>query len=253
VVGQGAHGSLRGSGIAVSLVSIVIAAVVGLLVAERRRERQREGRLLAENAAAAERVRIARELHDVVAHHLSVMVVQARVLADTAAEGEPSDSARAIVDSGRRALNEMRRILGVLRSGDAPDGQRPAPRPGLAHLGALVDAVSQAGVRVDVQIEGEERELPDGLDLSAYRIVQEALTNTLRHAHATQAEVVISYARDRLELRVRDNGAGASDGAEVESGHGLAGMRERVAMFGGQLCAGPADDQGYRVRAVLPL
>lgn len=252
LVGQGAHDPLRLSAVMVSLIPIVAASLLGLLVAERRSEQERERQLLADNAAADERVRIARELHDVVAHHLSVIVVQANVVAEAMPAAGPTEPAQAIIESGRRALDEMRRILGVLRSVDL-QGDRTAPAPGLSQVGALIDTFNHAGIRVEVAIEGEERRLPESLDQSAYRIVQEALTNVLRHARATRATVRIRYGRDELELRITDDGVGVSGTSACGSGHGLVGMRERAAAFGGRFDAGPAEGRGYQVRAVLPL
>ena len=232
---------------------VVGSTLIGLSVAERRHEHQRERRRLADNAAAEERVRIARELHDVVAHHLSVMVVQANVVAEAIPQHESANvAAQAVVDSGRRALAEMRRILDVLRADDDSGNQR-APQPGLAELGALVQTVRQAGLQVDVLIDGSERPLPEALDLSAYRIVQEALTNVLRHARATTATVRITYSQHVVELRVTDDGVGVSDDEADHQVHGLAGMRERALMFGGEFSSGPATGRGFQVRAVLPL
>jgi signal transduction histidine kinase len=240
--------------VAVSLLAVAVSTLIGLLVAERRREHEYERQLLADNAAAGERVRIARELHDVVAHHLSVMVVQANVVAEaTPPETDASASARAVVDSGRRALREMRRILGVLRAHDHDNPERRAPQPGLAQLGGLVQTVTRAGLQIKVQIEGNERPLPETLDLCAYRIVQEALTNVLRHAQATTASVLITYTPNALELRITDDGISVSIETSADQGHGLAGMHERALMFGGQFSSGPANGRGYSVHAVLPL
>ena len=252
VVAQSAHGDPKASGLAVSVLLVVGSTLIGLSVAERRHEHQRERRRLADNAAAEERVRIARELHDVVAHHLSVMVVQANVVAEAIPQHESANvAAQAVVDSGRRALAEMRRILDVLRADDDSGNQR-APQPGLAELGALVQTVRQAGLQVDVLIDGSERPLPEALDLSAYRIVQEALTNVLRHARATTATVRITYSQHVVELRVTDDGVGVSDDEADHQVHGLAGMRERALMFGGEFSSGPATGRGFQVRAVLP-
>jgi signal transduction histidine kinase len=254
IVGQSADGTPRASGVAVSLIAVATSTLIGLLVAERRREHEYERQLLADNAAAEERVRIARELHDVVAHHLSVMVVQGNVVAEAMPpETDANAAARAVVDSGRRALGEMRRILDVLRAHKDDDAERLAPRPGLAQLGALVQTVNRTGLQIEVQIEGSERALPEALDLSAYRILQEALTNVLRHAQATTASVRITYAPNALELRITDDGIGVSSAKTADRGHGLAGMRERALMFGGQFSSGPVNGRGYSVQAVLPL
>jgi signal transduction histidine kinase len=203
-------------------------------------------------AVADEQARIARELHDVVAHSVSVIVVQAAA-ADDVFEARPDQaraSLRSIERTGREALGELRRLLGGMRPvGDAnPSG----PQPGLDRIEELAEPVRAGGLEVDVRHEGEPGPLPAGVDLSAYRIVQEALTNVLRHAQATRAEVVLRYGADQLEVEVRDDGRitiGNGDG----SGHGLIGMRERAAMLGGSLDAGPLPGGGYRVHARLPL
>jgi signal transduction histidine kinase len=223
-------------------------------------------------AVAEERARIARELHDVVAHSVSVMVVQAGAARRTLASS-PDQATTAlgqIESTGRQALVEMRRLLGLLRDGDREDAAL-APQPGLAHLESLAAAAREAGLPVEVTVEGEPRPLPAGVDLSAYRIVQEALTNSLKHAGPARASVRVCYGREVLEVQVWDDGPGAPGGAglavvtlgpggvlEVSSpmaggGNGLIGMRERVAMFGGTLEAGPRPGGGYRVAARLPL
>jgi signal transduction histidine kinase len=239
-----------------SIAVLLAAAVLGASVAERRRERARERELLAAGAAAEERVRLARELHDVVAHHLSVVAVQANVLAESVpADGVEQGLARAVVDSSRQALAEMRRILGVLRpvgSHEKHGGGR-VPQPGLGDLPALVERITDAGVRVEVQTTGARRELPTEVDLSAYRIVQEALTNVLRHAHATRANVLVAYTPSAIRLVVIDDGIGPPTDGRVIDGHGLEGMRERAALLGGELRCGPADGRGYKLQAVLPL
>jgi signal transduction histidine kinase len=204
-------------------------------------------------AVADERDRIARDLHDVVAHTLSVIVLQAGGGRRVAVEHP--ERAGAVLSSiealGREALRDMRRLLGVLRAdeGAAPP---PEPQPSLSRLDALVERVRAAGLAVEVCTEGEPRDLPSGVDLSAYRIVQEALTNVLRHARAERARVVVRYAPAGVEVEVTDDGtAGFSGGAG--GGRGLLGMRERVSMFGGTFEAGPRPDGGFRVRAVLPM
>jgi signal transduction histidine kinase len=213
------------------------------------RERETEARA----AVAEERARIAREMHDVVAHSLSVMVVQAEA-AEAMLESDPERARRpleAVQETGRSALGELRRMLGVLRE-MAEEGPALAPQPGLAGLDALVEQVREAGLPVTLRVEGEARALPPGIDLSAYRIVQEGLTNALKHAGPARAEVLISYGDDELALRVSDDGRGhdpASDGA----GHGLVGMRERVALYGGTLEAGPLPGGGFALTARLPL
>ncbi|UGQ09180.1 histidine kinase [Yinghuangia sp. ASG 101] len=215
-----------------------------------RLERERDAH--AEVAAAAERARIARELHDVVAHNVSVMVVQADGAAYTmdAAPERARDALGTIARTGREALAEMRRLLGVLRS-DADRGPY-VPQPGVEQLGDLVDRVRDAGLAVDLRITGVPVELPKGVALASYRIVQEALTNTRKHAGpSATASVVLGYGEDALVVAITDDGRGA-DAPGDGMGHGLVGMRERVAMLGGRLETGPADEGGWRVRVVLP-
>jgi signal transduction histidine kinase len=227
-------------------------------LAERARRLERERAAEAERAVATERARIARELHDVVAHHVSMMVVQAEA-GPVAVATEPARAAgafEAIAATGRQALVEMRRLLGVLRGGGdlAPS---LAPQPGLADVRSLVEQVGRAGLRVELVVEGTEAPLPAGVDLSAYRIVQEALTNAVRHAGPGRARVLVRYGEDCLEVQVRDDGgsgpARARDPADGRSGQGLVGMRERVNLFGGELHAGPGPGGGFTVDARLPL
>jgi signal transduction histidine kinase len=213
-----------------------------------RLERDREAQARA--AVAVERARIARELHDVVAHSLSVMVVQAQA-ADRVLEGEqPSarEALAAIDATGRQALVEMRRLVGILRD------ERElalAPHPGLSQLEMLLEQVREAGLPVALAVEGEPRQLAPGVDLSAYRIVQEALTNTLKHAGPARARVAVRYRAADVELEVTDDGRGPVD--DRPAGHGLVGMRERVAVYGGALESGARTGRGFRVRARLPL
>lgn len=202
-------------------------------------------------AVNEERTRIARELHDVVAHSVSVMVVQAQ--AGTRLISDPpraSSTFQAIEHSGREALVELRRMLGILRT---PDEQPTThPQPGLAGLDSLIAQVAEAGVTVQCVIEGEPRPLPPGVDLSAYRIIQEALTNTIKHAGAAQASVLLRYGSTSIDIEVLDDGRGGR--ASVNgSGHGLIGMRERVTLHGGELSTAPRADGGYAVVARLPL
>jgi signal transduction histidine kinase len=202
-------------------------------------------------AVAEERVRIARELHDVVAHAISVIVLQARggrrsLATDPEETREALDTIEA---TGSEALAEMRRLLGMLRRDD--DEIAFAPQPSLGYLDALAAQVSEAGLPVELSIEGEPVELPSGVDLSAYRIVQEALTNALKHAGPATARVVVRYRDQDLELEIADTGVGTHVGDG--GGHGLVGMRERVSLYGGNLQAGPRDGGGFAVRARLPL
>jgi signal transduction histidine kinase len=221
-----------------------LAAHAGRLELERRQ---------AEAAAVeAERARIARELHDVVSHSISVITVQAQAIRRRLGpehEREAADLA-GVETTARQAMAEMRRLLGMLRS----DGERLplAPNPGLDQLPRLVEQVRASGLEVDVSVSGEPLPLPPGVDLAAYRIVQEALTNALKHAGGAHATVAVGYQAGAIALTVVDNGSGA--GANGDGGHGLLGMRERVTVYGGALETGAAGaDGGFRVHAVLPV
>jgi signal transduction histidine kinase len=269
------------AGVRLDLLAFLVAGAVAWLVGavlRGRRDRmvrlaeyaervERERDLQARRAVADERLRIARELHDVVAHNLSVVVVQAQALRPVV-NRDPERAlnlASSIEETGREALEEMRHLLGVLRTGD---GAEPAdadrldadpldPQPGLDALEGLVAQVRQAGLAVSLTTSGEPRRLPPAIELSAYRIVQEALTNVLRHAGPARAEVAVGYRDDALVLDVTDDGRGAAAGLDHPpvpgSGHGLVGMRERVALFGGQLSTGPRAGGGFAVRAQIPV
>jgi signal transduction histidine kinase len=247
-----------GGGPSGSIEFVAIALVVMLLVRRGIRAREervelaeRERELAAREAVVEERARIARELHDVIAHNVSMMVVQAgaerRVL--DGANGSTREVLQTIEQIGRSALTEMRRLVGMLRS----DGENPlAPQPGLDDVATLVGQVREAGLPVDLTVEGERRELPAGIELSAYRIVQEALTNALKHAGDAYAQVSIRYSADSLELEILDDGGGAGSLA-TPGGHGLVGMRERVALYGGRFDASRRPGGGFAVRAKLPI
>lgn len=212
-------------------------------------EREAEARA----AVSEERARIARELHDVVGHAVSLMTVQAsgvRRLLNPEQERE-REALLVVERAGREALAEMRRLVGVLRRPE--EGPALAPQPSLQHIDRLVEQARDAGLPVDVQIEGEAKELPAGVDLTAYRLVQEALTNAVKHAQATRAEVIVRYRDGAVELLVSDDGRGLSDGSAESGGHGLVGMRERVSVYGGELEAGPKPGGGYALRARLPI
>jgi signal transduction histidine kinase len=215
-------------------------------------EHEQEAR--AKQAVAEERTRIARELHDVVAHNVSVMVVQAGAERRSLGHDRPAtrEALEAIEQTGRQALTEMRRLLGMLRKDD--DELALAPQPSMEHLEVLVSQVREAGMPVELEVEGEPEPLPAGVDLSAYRIVQEALTNALKHAGPARALVRVRYRRDELELEILDDGPGpAAPATNGAGGHGLIGMRERVSLFGGDLAAGERSGGGYSVHARLPL
>lgn len=202
-------------------------------------------------AVAVERARIARELHDVVSHAISVVLLQARGARRVLTEDEPQVRAAldAIEQSSREALTEMRRLLGLLRQ----DAETPSltPRPTLRRIDELVANVTSAGVPVELCVEGEIGELPPGVDVSAYRIVQEALTNALKHAGPAHVHVFIRRRDDELEVEVLDDGIGTGEGGRA--GHGLIGIRERVAVYGGQLQAGERPEGGYALQARIPL
>ena len=222
---------------------------------ERAARLERDREVEARRAVQRERGRIARELHDVVAHTMSVMVVQAGAARRVMGK-RPEDAEAALVvieDAGRQGLAEMRRLLGVLRHDDERN-LALAPQPSLQYVDELVARSLEAGILVELEIEGEPRPLPAGVDLSAYRIVQEALTNVLKHAgDAARACVQVRYRPESVEVEVFDDGRGvAADPARMGEGHGLVGMRERVALFGGELRVGPRRGGGFSVKARLP-
>ncbi|MGV9558718.1 sensor histidine kinase [Streptomyces sp. NPDC003401] len=224
-----------------------------------RLEKEREAQ--AKVAVAAERARIARELHDVVAHNVSVMVVQADGAAYVldAAPDQAKKALETISSTGRQALAEMRRLLGVLRTGEHEEGGEYVPQPDVEQIDDLVQQCRGSGLPVDFKVEGTPRPLPSGVELTAYRIVQEALTNTRKHGGPDAgASVRLVYFDDGLGLLVEDDGKGAphelyEEGGADGRGHGLIGMRERVGMVGGTLDAGPRPGGGFRISALLPL
>jgi signal transduction histidine kinase len=224
---------------------------------ERTAELEQAREELARRAVTEERLRLARELHDVVAHAMSVIAVQSGVGAHVAST-QPEEAAKALAAieaTSRAALTELRRLLGVLRQDSEPQGDL-APVPGLADLDSLLAEVSKAGLGVRLRVEGTPSPLPAGVDLSAYRIVQEALTNVVKHAGPARAQVVVGYGDREVTVEVTDDGRGVGalvgDG-RAGVGHGLIGMRERVTAFDGDLEAGPRPDGGFRVAARLPL
>jgi signal transduction histidine kinase len=227
--------------------------------------RAREQMAETRRARSEERLQISRELHDVVAHTLSVIAVQAGVTSYVIGE-RPEEAARAlssIEQISRSALDEMRALLGVLRDGEtgARNGAGPGPRdaalvpaPGLADLDSLVERTGEAGIRVDLSVRGERPRLPAGLDLAAYRVIQEAVTNVIKHAATDQCRVIVAYQEDTLTLEVTDNGNGGAAGCEfLIAGNGIIGMRERAAMYGGEVRATPLPGRGFRVAARFPL
>jgi len=250
-----------GGDIVFSSVFFSVVWIVGFALgqkfaeAERARERalraefEREERARA--AVADERARIARELHDVVGHSVSVMTVQAsgvRRLLRPDQERE-REALLTVERTGREALAEMRRMVGVLRRPE--EAPALAPQPSLEHLDRLIEQARDAGLPVELRCEGAARKLPAGVDLTAYRLVQEGLTNAIKHAGATRAEVLVTYGDGQVEVTISDDGRGVGNGDG--GGHGLVGMRERVSVYGGELDAGPQPGGGYRLRAKLPL
>ena len=216
---------------------------------ERAAQAEREREAAARVAVAEERARIARELHDVVAHAVSVMVLQVGAVRHGMADSPHREALENVERAGRGALAEMRRLLGAMRQPD--DELDLVPHPRLDKLDALAEDVRAAGLAVTLQVHGEAVVLPPALDLSAYRILQEALTNTLKHANARQAQVTVQYCPEEIRLEVSDDGRGpaVTDGL----GHGLVGVRERVKIYGGDMSTGPAVDGGFVLRARMPL
>ena len=244
-----------------SLVTFTVAWAVGFGLNQKFREadeaRERAARLEREReeqaraAVAEERARIARELHDIVGHSVSVMTVQAagvRSLLRPHQERE-REALQIVEQTGREALAEMRRLVGVLRRPE--EAPALAPQPSLEHVDKLVEQAREAGLPVELRVEGEPVKLAAGVDLTAYRLVQEGLTNALKHARAQSAEVLVRYEDGQVELTVSDDGDGGGGGDS--GGHGLVGMRERVTVYGGELEAGPRPHGGYRLRATLPV
>jgi signal transduction histidine kinase len=240
-------------------VPILLGVVVRVRRSGARQLAEQERRHSGERALLEERQRIARELHDVVAHHMSVIAIQAEAAPYKTAAPPPElvESFGEIRASALAGLTELRRVLGVLRTGDPGT----APQPGLADLEGLLDSARSGGVSVTVTCSGNPGTLPEGVDLSAYRIVQEALSNAMRHAPGSHVQVDVAYQGDGLAIEVRNDAvarvlagsrARAAESLAAGGGHGLVGMRERATMLGGSLAAGPTGDGGFRVSAVLP-
>jgi signal transduction histidine kinase len=226
----------------VATAALALAAgMLGVYHGARRSHAQRERELLADRAAAEERLRIARELHDAVGHDVSLMVVQAQALG--AAHEDVREATDAIADLGRRTMAELHRTVHLLR--EEGDDRRPG---GLGDLDELVDRARAAGVPLSVAVDGAPRELAPAVDQSAYRIVQEAVTNVVKHADRAETTITLGYGAEALELTIADAGGGVPAGTP---GHGLIGMRERAELFGGTLTAGPRNG-GFEVHVVLP-
>jgi signal transduction histidine kinase len=235
------------------------AAEMRATLAEREREAaemravlaEREREAAAKIAVAEERARIARELHDIVAHAVSVMVLQIGAVRHNLPAGfrEDKDALGRVEQAGRTALAEMRRLLGAMRRDG--DGLELAPQPGLDGLESLLDEVGRAGLPVELHVDGDPSPLPRAIDLSAYRIVQEGLTNALKHAHASHADVRVNYGLNDVQIEVRDDGAGSSTSDGL--GHGLVGIRERVKIYGGEMSARPGPEGGFVLDVRLPI
>jgi len=251
----------KGGDFAWNAITFTVAWIIGFAVGDKYREvdeakeraeqaeREREER--ARRAVADERARIARELHDVVGHSVSVMTVQAsavRRLLEPDLE-KVLEALLVVEQTGREALAEMRRMVGVLRHPE--DAPALAPQPSLEQIEKLVQHAREAGLPVELRIEGVPVQLPSGIDLTAYRLVQEGLTNALKHARAEHAEVIVRYGDGHVEVSVSDDGRGGGDGDG--GGHGLVGMRERVTVYGGKLEAGPVPEGGFCLSARLPI
>ncbi len=243
-----------GASIGLTTIPLLAFWLAGVVVRSRRQSvalarRNAALQQQAEQAAAVERTRIARELHDIVAHHLSVIVLQA---AGARASGRSAETAlEKIENSGRQALAETRRLLGVLHGTGEQTGL--TPQPGIGELDALADTVRAAGLPVNLVIDGDPAALPAAVDVSVYRIVQEGLTNVLKHAGPACADVAIGCAKEAVTIEITDNGTKEAGNQPRAGGHGLAGMRQRSAIFGGELHAGPRPGGGFAVRARLPL
>ncbi|MEU1286915.1 sensor histidine kinase [Kitasatospora sp. NPDC005856] len=241
-----------------AVASTSLVAASGLMVARWQREVAANRRLLADRAVAEERRRIARELHDIVAHHITTMQLMAGGARANLAKPEVVREALVTLESsGRLALREMRQLLDVLRAGDEPDAAPASPQPGADDLGRLVDESRLAGLPTAFSVRGPRRPLPPTVGLTVFRIVQEGLTNARKYAGPASASVLLTYRADGITVEVRDDGRGVSSqdaGHEpVRSGYGLIGMRERVALHGGTLEAGPRPEGGFAVVAELPL
>ncbi|MFB7665872.1 histidine kinase [Kitasatospora sp. NPDC056138] len=257
VIGGFAHGDNLTVNVVIALLAMAASCTVGLLSRERREHAVALRSQEVAEAVTAERLRIARELHDMVAHSIGIIAIQAgvgsRVIETQPAEAR--EALRAIEATSRQTLSGLRRTLVALRQADpdAASGQAPlAPSPGLADLERLAAATADAGVRVEVRRSGEQRALPADIDLSAYRIVQEALTNVVRHAGTGHCRVSIDYGDEELTVEVVDDGRGVTGDGSAH-GFGIVGMRERVGLLHGRLSAGPRPEGGFRVAARLPL
>lgn len=258
VIGVFAHGDGLAVNEVIALLALAASSMAGLLSRERREHAVALRAQEVAEAVTAERLRIARELHDMVAHSIGIIAIQAgvgsRVIQTQPAEAH--EALRAIEATSRETLSGLRRTLVSLRQADrgaaTPEQSPLAPSPGLADVERLAAATAGAGVRVDLRCSGEQRPVPGDIDLSAYRIVQEALTNVVRHAGTGHCRVAIDYGDEELSVEVVDDGRGATRNGSAH-GFGIIGMRERVGLLGGRLSAGPRPEGGFRVAARLPL
>jgi signal transduction histidine kinase len=250
LVSSGTRGRLES--LALLIILVALPFLFGRITYNRRRRIRHDLERATRDAVDEERGRIARELHDVVAHAMGVMVVQAgaaRVVIDRD-PASAADSLQRIEDTGRTGLAEMRRLVGILEADDQADLE---PQPGLDQLDQLLERMRESGLPVEARVEGTPRHLPPGVDLTAYRVVQEALTNALKHGAGAHARVLLRYGDDALGLEIADDGRGPPPDGTQTAGHGLIGMRERVALFGGSLEAGERGGGGFVVRAKIPL
>lgn len=260
VVGGFAHGDNVTVSLVITFLAMAAACTVGLLSRERREHAVALRSQEVAEAVVAERLRIARELHDMVAHSIGIIAIQAGAASQVIGTrpAEAGEALRAIEATSRETLSGLRRTLVALRQADHdPDTAGRArgtlaPSPGLADIDRLAAATGDAGVRVEVRRSGEERAVPADIDLSAFRIVQEALTNVVRHAGTGRCRVLIDYGDEELSVEIVDDGRGAAEHGPAQ-GFGLVGMRERVALLSGELSAGPRPEGGFRVKARLPL
>jgi signal transduction histidine kinase len=264
LIGVAVLASLAAIGCAIALVRARRAFDKALQ--ERGWQRERERQSAAASAVAAERASIARELHDIVSHNVSLMVVQAGAARQvlTAEPDEAKTALLAIEAAGRNTMTELRHLLGVLApSSEGEDAEDLSPQPSLSRLSPLIDRIAFAGLPVEVRISGEPRPLPSGVDATAYRIIQEALTNALKHGDGVKAEVTVRYADHSLRVEVLNSGPSVLTGGSITpsrlttdpaaAGRGLLGLRQRVAVFGGELDARRRLGGGFRVRARIPL
>lgn len=239
--------------VAIIMILVGLPILFGRIAFNRRRRIDRDLERAARDAVSEERTRISRELHDVVAHAMGVMVVQAGA-ARVVIDNDPASAGAAlqrIEDTGRTGLAEMRRLLGILEKDN--EGAVRAPQPGLDRLDELLETMRETGLPVEAMVEGTHRQLPPGVDLTAYRVVQEALTNSLKHAGRAQARVLLRYGHEAVELEIADDGQGPPPGGRPTAGRGLIGMRERVALYGGSLETAERPGGGFVVRAKIPL